>query len=169
MLKAAYIPSLSKDLKILIGLFLIVLSIGFYLGLGFVNHTTENNPKGIIENYNGNDMDENADIMKFRKSKHEIYNILHTHFLSLSSIFFILGLLTFGVPMKPSLRKFLMIEPTLSVLMTFGGIYFLWIGIEWMVYLVIFSGVLMTASYTLAVTLILIALIKGKQKLPKSG
>ena len=150
-MKAGYIASLPKELKLLTALFLMVLSIGFYLGLGFVNHTTNNQAHGIVENYNGNENDVEAETMKFKKSEHEIYNILHTHFLSLSIIFFILGLLTYGTSIHSALRKFLMIEPMVSVLLTFGGIYFLWLDFEWMAYLVMFSGALMTFSYTVAV------------------
>lgn len=159
MLNEGYIADFSKELKVLTTLFLITLSIGFYLGLGFVNHTTNNEAKGIVENYNGNEADETAETMKFKKSKHEIFNILHTHFLSLSVIFFLLGFLLYGVKMNSLWRNFLMIEPLLSVLLTFGGIYFLWQGLEWMAYIVLFSGILMTVSYSAAVLLIFRALL----------
>ncbi len=147
-------------MKLLTAFFLLALSIGFYLGLGFVNHTTNNQAHGIVENYNGNENDEEAETMKFKKSEHEMYNILHTHFLSLSVIFFILGLLTYGTSINATLRKFLMIEPLVSVLLTFGGIYFLWLGYEWMAYLVMVSGILMTLSYTTAALVIFRELIR---------
>ena len=154
MFQAGYLRLFSNELKVLTAFFLITLSIGFYLGIGFVNHTTDSHPQGIVENYNGNEADELAETMKFKKSEHEMYNILHTHFLSLSVIFFLLGLLLYGVPMNSFWRKFLMVEPLLSVMLTFGGIYFLWLGMEWMAYLVIFSGILMILSYTAAILLI---------------
>ncbi|MFD2432292.1 hypothetical protein ACFSO9_01315 [Mesonia maritima] len=53
-----------------------------------------------------------------------------------------------------------MIEPLFSVLLTFGGIYFMWQGFHWMRYIVIFSGILMTLSFTLSVLLIFSQLIK---------
>ena len=34
-----------------------------------------------------------AEVMKFKKSEYEILNILHTHILSISVIFFLLGIL----------------------------------------------------------------------------
>lgn len=160
MLRAGYIASFPKELKVLTAFFLITLSIGFYLGLGFVNETTENKSQGIIENYNGNENDVEAETMKFKKSEHEMYNILHTHFLSLSIIFFILGVLTCGTSINSALRKFLMIEPLVSVMLTFGGIYFVWLGFEWMSYIVMLSGILMTVSYTLAVVLVFRELVR---------
>lgn len=158
MIKAGYISSFSKELKVLTAFFLVTLSIGIYLGIGFVNHTTDGIPNGVVENYNGNENNEAAETMKFKKSEHEMYNILHTHFLSLSVIFFILGFLTFGTQIHPTLRIFLMIEPLISVLLTFGGIYLVWFGLEWMSYVVMFSGILMTASYTVAVLVVFKAL-----------
>ena len=162
MFKPGYISSFSKELKVLTAFFLITLSIGFYLGLVFVDHTTESKPQGIIENYNGNENDETAETMKFKKSEHEMYNILHTHFLSLSVIFFILGLLTYGTSINSTFRKFLIIEPLISVILTFGGIYFLWLGFEWMSYVVVISGFLMTLSYTLAIFMIFKSLIRKR-------
>lgn len=159
MLKAGYITTLPKEIKVLASFFIFTLSIGFYLGLGFVNETTDNKAQGVVENYNGNENNVDAETMKFKKSEHEMYNILHTHFLSLSVIFFILGLLIYGTSINTTLRKFLMIEPLISVILTFGGIYFLWLGVEWMSYIVMLSGVLMTASYTLAVVLVLRQLV----------
>ena len=160
MLQAGFIASFSKELKVLTAFFLITLSIGFYLGLGFVNHTTDAQAQGVIENYNGNEDDPDAEIMKFKKSEHEMYNILHTHFLSLSVIFFLLGILVYGVKMNSFWRKLLMIEPLVSVLLTFGGIYFLWQGLEWMVYVVMISGFLMTLSYSIAILMIFISLFR---------
>ena len=53
------------------------------------------------------------------------------------------------------LKLFLMIEPFLSLVFTFGGIYFLWKEIHWMKYVIMFSGFFMTASYTASVFIIL--------------
>jgi hypothetical protein len=164
MIKAGYLAFLPGEIRALIALFLLGLSIGFYTGLGFVKHTTEASPQGIVENYKGNENNEMADTMKFKKSEHEMLSILHTHLLSLSLVFFILGLLSYGVPMNRSLRKFLMLEPLLSVVLTFGGIYYLWEGLHWMVYLVMFSGFLMTLSYSLAVVAIFRTLLKPVQE-----
>jgi len=157
---AGYLAKLPKELKALVGLFLLVLSIGFYLGISFVDHTTNATPQGIAANYNGNENDALAKTMKFKKSEHEMLNILHTHFLSLSVIFFVLGLLTYGTAATPRLRKFLMVEPLLSVILTFGGIYFLWLGYEWTAYLVVLSGFLMTASFTASVLLVFRELVR---------
>lgn len=154
MIASNYLVTLPSPLKSLIGVFLVVLSIGFLSGLTFVNETTEGTSSGIIENYNGNEENEEAKEMKFRKSDHEILNIIHTHILSMSIIFFILGFLVHGTEADHKLKYFLMIEPLISVLVTFGGIYLIWLGWEWMTYVVMVSGGLMTLSFVGSVVLI---------------
>ena len=43
-----------------------------------------------------------------------------------------------------------MIEPFVSIVFTFGGIYLLWSGITWFKYIIILSGTLMTFSFVIA-------------------
>ena len=155
------IHTFPKEIKLLIASFIIVLSIGFYLGLSFVNETTDTNPTGIEEQYLGNEHDEDALVMKFKKSKREMLTLVHNHILSLSVIFFLVSLLLATTDLSKKWKRFLMIEPFVSLLLTFGGIYFLWLGVTWFKYIIIISGTAMTLSYTLAVIFILKGLLKS--------
>ena len=157
------IYTLPKEIRLLIGTFLIILSIGFYTGLLFVNETSSSTPSGIQENYLGNENDEEAQVMKFKKPEKEMLSIVHSHVLSMSMIFFLLGLVLSITNLPKSLKLFLMIEPFLSILMTFGGIYLLWKDILWMKYIVMFSGALMTISFTVSVLIIWFQLAKSKK------
>ena len=152
----------SKELRLLIGAFIVVLSIGFYIGLLFVGETSSANPNGIEEQYLGNESDENAEVMKFKKSDQEMLTLVHNHILSMSVIFFLVGLILSTTRLNKKLKLFLMIEPFASVILTFGGIYLLWKGMLWMKYIVMFSGTLMTLTYTLSVLIILIQLFQSK-------
>ncbi|MFT6337899.1 MAG: hypothetical protein ACI86M_002266 [Saprospiraceae bacterium] len=147
MITSNYLQYLPIQLKILVGVFLVVLSVGYFSGLAFVENTSGASQSGIVENYNGNEENEEALEMKFKKSDHEMLNIIHTHILSMSIIFFILGGLVYGADINSKLKSFLMIEPLISVLVTFGGIYMIWMGMEWMSYIVMLSGCLMTFSF----------------------
>ncbi|TVZ09480.1 hypothetical protein JM80_2007 [Cellulophaga sp. RHA_52] len=149
-----------SEIKLFIGAFVVILSIGFYTGLMFVNETTGAKPAGITENYLGNEEDEDAEVMKFKKSKREILTTVHTHILSMSFIFFLLGGLVWLTKLPKKLKLFLTIEPFLSVLLTFGGIYLLWSGLLWMKYIIMISGTLMTLTFTLSALVILWQLIK---------
>lgn len=156
------IYTFSKELKLLIGTFLMVLSIGFFTGLLFVDETSSINPNGIEEQYLGNETDEHAEVMKFKKSDQEMLTLVHNHILSMSIIFFLLGLVLSTTQLNKKLKLFLMIEPFVSVILTFGGLYLLWKGILWMTYIVMFSGILMTLTYTLSVLIIFVQLLKNK-------
>jgi len=152
-----------KEIKLLIGAFVIVLSIGFYTGLLFVGETSSANPNGIEEQYLGNEADEDATVMKFRKSEKEMLTLVHNHVLSMSLIFFLLGLILSTTKLNKKLKLFLIIEPFFSVVFTFGGIYLLWKNILWMKYIVMFSGTLMVLTFALSVFIILKQLLFKKQ------
>ncbi len=149
-----------KEIKLLIGAFIIVLSIGFYTGLLFVSETSSANPNGIEEQYLGNEADEDATVMRFKKSDKEMLSIVHSHILSMSIIFFLLGLILSITKLNKKAKLFLMIEPFFSVILTFGGLYFLWKGMLWMKYVVMFSGMLMTLTFTLSMAIILFQLFR---------
>ena len=157
------ILTLPKEIKLLIGVFIMVLSIGFYSGLLFVSETSSANPNGIEEQYLGNEDDEDATIMRFKKSEKEMLSIVHSHILSMSIIFFLVGIILSITKLNKKAKLFLMIEPFFSIILTFGGLYFLWKGILWMTYIVMFSGTLMTLTFTLSVVIILYQLFQ-KQK-----
>ena len=151
---------LPKEIKIFIGAFIIVLSVGYFTGLLFVSQTSTTYPSGVEENYLGNEDDEEATVMKFKKSEREMLTIVHTHILSMSFIFFLLGILVWLTKLPKNIKLFLTVEPFVSVLLTFGGIYFLWTGLIWMKYVVVFSGILMTLTYSISVILVLYQLAK---------
>lgn len=143
-----------KEIKVLIFIFLCTLSIGFYSGISFVKTTTNTTPTGIEQRYLGNEDDENASKMLFKKSEAEILTTIHSHILSLSVIFFLVALIVSTTSIHSTLKLFLMIEPFVSLILTFGGIYFLWKEIYWMKYVIMISGFLMTTSYTISIFII---------------
>lgn len=157
------IHTFPKHIKLFIAAFIIVLSIGYVTGLLFVSETDSTTPDGIEENYLGNEEDEEAKVMKFEKSDREMLTTLHSHILSMSFIFFLLGSILAITSIPKKLKSFLMVEPFISILLTFGGIYFLWKGVLWMKYIVIFSGIVMTGVFLIASISILLQLLKKEE------
>ena len=156
MLKTNSLSELSKEFKYLIATFVIVTSIGFISSIVFVDYSNSTTPDGLVEQYNGNEfIEDDIDIMKFKKSEREILTIIHSHILSMSVIFFLMGFLVCLTSINIKLKLFLAIEPFVSIILTFGGIYLLWLEIIWFKYVVIFSGILMTLSFLLSAFLIL--------------
>ncbi|ULC58644.1 hypothetical protein MBM09_12015 [Flaviramulus sp. BrNp1-15] len=154
------ILNLPKEIKLLIGAFIIVLSIGFYTGLLFVGETSSANPNGIEEQYLGNEDDENAKVMRFKKSDQEMLTLVHNHILSMAIIFFLVGAIISITKLNKKLKLFLIVEPFISVILTFGGLYLLWTGVLWMKYIVMFSGILMTLTFAASTFIILKQLVQ---------
>lgn len=155
MILKGLIYQFPKEIKLLIVAFICTLSIGFYSGISFVRSTTDANPTGIEQRYLGNEEDENATKMMFKKSEGEIMTTVHSHILSLSVIFFMVSLLLSTTAIPQKLKLFLMIEPFFSLVFTFGGIYLLWKDLHFMKYVIMVSGFFMTATYTASIFIIL--------------
>lgn len=156
------IYSFPKEVKAFIFVFLVVLSVGYFTGLMFVEETSSLSSKGIEYNYLGNENDELATEMKFRKSEREMLTLVHGHVLSMALIFFIVGAILSTTDINTKLKSFLLVEPLISIILTFGGIYFLWNGVLWAKYLVMISGTLMSLSYALSVLIIIYQLFQRK-------
>lgn len=151
---------LPSGIKWFIGIFVLVLSIGFSTGLLFISKTTAASSTGLVENYLGNEENPEAEIMKFKKEEREMLTIVHTHILSMSLIFFTMGILVWMTNIPTRLKTFLSTEPLLSTILTFGGIYLMWSGLLWMKYVVIVSGILMSSTFGISVIIVLYQLIK---------
>ncbi len=123
--------SLPPLFRRLLAAFLITASIGFTLGTFFVNHTTQATPSGIAERFRGSEsMGLDLDALpaereiQYEKSPGEMLNVTHTHILALSLLFLAVGgifSLASGIPLR--LKSFLIIEPFVSLILTFGGIW----------------------------------------------
>lgn len=153
-----------SHVKLFIAAFVVVLTVGYITGLSFVRQTDSDTPAGIEENYLGNEEAEDVTVMKFEKGEREMLTIIHTHILSMSFIFFLLGGLVAMTSLPKGLKSFLMVEPFFSILLTFGGIWLMWTGLNWMKYIVMISGILMTAVFITSALLVLHQLFFVKPK-----
>lgn len=141
------IHDLPRYAKLFVTAFVLVLSVGYVTGLMFVAQTDSHTPEGMEQNYLGNEQVESPEVMKFEKGEREMLTILHTHILSLSFIFFFMGALIAITSISARLKAVLMVEPFVSIILTFGGIFLLWKGMTWVKYIVMISGIAMTLCY----------------------
>ncbi len=143
------LSSWPRQLRLLVVAFVLSLNIGFFTGFSFVRLTTSLSPSGIERNYLGNESDLEAEVMQFRKSEKEVLTLIHNHILSLSILFFILGMLVYATNIAPWWKSFLAFEPFVSLVLTFGGIYVMWSGWTWFKFVVMLSGMAMLLSILL--------------------
>ena len=144
--------------------FVITLSFGYGTGMYYLTLTSGVKTQSIEENYLGNEANEAALEMKFKKPEKEVISIIHSHVISFSLIFLAIGGLFLMTSYASGLKSVLVIEPFVSIILTFGGIWLMWQGIAWMKYIIIISGTLMNLAYVVMAALILAALLKPRVK-----
>jgi hypothetical protein len=145
-----------RTLRLFITAFLLVLTVGYTIGLLFVDHTTSGTPVGLSEEFRGTPETSTAAELKYAKSADEMYIFLHNHILSLSLVFLAVGIIFYFHSMPPGLLKdALIVEPFAAILTTFGGIWLMRFVSEYFSWLVLISGISMVGCYVSMVTLIL--------------
>jgi len=142
-------------LKGLIFSFTLVMLFGYAISFSFLNQTTNLSPTGIEENYNGNEDNEEAEMIKFKKSSYEMKTTIHNHMFSMAVILFITGGLVFFTSINETLKKILMIEPFISLIITFGSLLLMWNGASYMRYITIISGIAMHLAFVISLIIII--------------
>jgi len=152
-------------LRLFLTAFVVVLSLGYAVGVFFVDHTTSVSPSGVGEEFTGSPNPETAPEMKFAKSMHEMYVLIHNHVLSLALVFFAVGGIFYFSSLVPDRFKlFLLVEPLLAIVTTFGGIALVrFVAVEFS-WLVIISGISLFACFATMAALILVELWMPKNK-----
>lgn len=140
------IHSLPGYVRAFLFCFTLSLGFGYAMGYKFLVRTTDLQPSGIEMNYNGNENDDEAVEMKFKKSEREMLSIIHSHAISMSLIFFALGAIVSITSISDKVKLWLITKPLISIIVTFGGVWLLWKGVAWMKYIVMVSGIIMTLS-----------------------
>ena len=145
-----------RTMRLFLTAFLIVLTVGYTIGLLFVDHTTSGTTQGLSEHFRGTPENSDSAELKYAKSPDEMYIFLHNHILSLSLVFVAVGAIFYFHSMRPGLLKdLLIIEPFVAIITTFGGIWMMRFVSEYFNWLVLVSGISMVGCYIIMVTLIL--------------
>jgi len=146
-----------RKLKGLFFLTTLNLTIGVGIGLYYVGYTTQYSSNGTVEHFAGSKISEDFDIpAKYPKPFSELLNTTHNHVISMTFIFFIIGgIFYFNSIITGAMKTILIVEPFLSIVMTFGGIWFVRFIHPGFSYLVILSGILMYLSYFVMASIIL--------------
>lgn len=157
--------SFDLPLKRFLTAYIVVLSIGVSLGLSFLNHTTKMTPAGAVEHFNGSN--ENSTDLEFSetyaKSVSELLMTTHNHLIGFSFIFLTIGLIFyFNSIVVGFWKSFLMIEPLVSVFLSFGSLWGVRFINDKFIYITVVSAILMYISYFVMVTVSLYELIFKK-------
>ena len=140
--------------KLLIKYLLICMTFGMMLGIIYVSQNTTLNPKSIQNYYQGEDTNDEF-IEEHGKSLNELLQTTHNHIISFAFIFIITGFLISITSLKDKLKKFLIVEPFISTLVTFSMMFFIKYIDKNFVYVMIVSSTAMYLTYFISVYLIL--------------
>ncbi len=115
--------ALAKPQKLLLTSFLLLLTVGYAVGLLFVELQTSMRPDGIQKQFLGAPEGGDGAELAFEKSPREMLVFLHNHLLGLSLIFLAVGgILSMAAGVHDRLKTLLIVEPFVAILTTFGGI-----------------------------------------------
>ena len=149
---------LSRSLKFLTVAYLIVLGIGVTTGLIYIAATTSMTPSGTIEQYMGNDDEWEP---KQPKEFIDLVSQAHQHIVMFSFIFLSIGFIfNKNSIIKGRLKLFLMTEPFISIVVTFGGFFILRYLTPKFVYAIILSSTLMYVCFYIMMITSIYDLIK---------
>ncbi len=136
---------------------------GVVAGGVFIELTTHLTPEGVEEQYRGlsEEKMETATEMKFGKTAHEMLITTHNHILGLSVLFTVMAFLFLHAGAMSGLRLAIAIEPLVSLVVTFGGLWIVRFVWPPFVYIVILSGTLMIGTFAWMGYRVLSACVRG--------
>ena len=115
------LQTLDSSLKKLLIYYLITLGIGFSLGVLYVYLNSEFSSSGMIEQYVGNNDEWEP---KLPKTLQDLVSHTHEHITMFAIIFLSLALIfAYNNTIKGFWKRFLMLEPFVSIIITFGGFF----------------------------------------------
>ena len=146
---------LPKELKLLVLLFLFSMLFGYGASFMILVDQTSLSPDGIEENYLGNEENETANTIKFKKSKFQMLSSVHSHVFTLSVIFLLTGFLAYFTGLPKKVRLFIIIEPLISLIVTFTSLILMWQNFTTFKYLASLSGALMHGTFIITILLLM--------------
>lgn len=154
-------------LKKFITAYLVVITIGLSLGLYFVNHTTDMTPSGAVERFNGSEETGDDDFSireNYPKPLSELLITTHNHVMGFSFIFGSIGFIFyFNSRLKGFWKSFFMIEPFVSIILSFGSIWLMRFVHPGFVYITVISALMLYFSFYTMVTISILDLWTKKK------
>ena len=82
-------------------------------------------------------------------------NLIHAHAFMIAVLFLLAGFLVYFTGLPLWLKKIFMIEPLISIIITFGSILLVWFDYSSFKYLAMLSGAVMHASFVIILILVI--------------
>lgn len=153
-----------KQLKKLILALLFSLTFGVCIGLGFLYYITSYSPHKAIERYNGSQASDEFEIVEnYPKPISEIFITTHNHVIAFTLIFSVVAIIFYFSSVLNSFWKtFFLIEPFISIVISFGSLWLMRFVNPNFVYLMTVSSSIIYLSYFIMLSLIVYEIIYKK-------
>jgi|TARA_B110001454_G_scaffold218955_1_gene248799 hypothetical protein len=154
---------LERGVRYLIAAFLIVLTIGVTVGIVYVYTTAGIKAQTMADHYYGSSAEDFDIPEKYPKTFEGMLLTTHTHVISFSIIFFLIGtIFHFNSIISGTWKYILTMEPFFATVITFSSLWGIRYIHQGFSYITIFSGVLMYLSFYFLVLVLLYDLILRK-------
>lgn len=152
------------QLKKLILALLFSLTFGICIGLGFLYYTTSYSPQRATERYNGSQASDEFEIAEnYPKPISEIFITTHNHVIAFTLIFTVVAIIFyFSSVLNGVWKTFLLIEPFISIVISFGSLWLMRFVNPNFVYLMAVSSSMIYLSYFTMLSLITYEIIFKK-------
>jgi len=159
--------NLENKIKLFLSVVILTLSIGVLTGLVYLYNTTNLSSSGTIQRLSGSSETSDFDIPdSYPKPISELLITTHNHIIGFSFIFFIVGgVFYFNSIVIGFWKSFLMIEPLISIVITFGSIWLIRFVSTDFVFVAIVSSSLIYISLFLMIVIVLYELAFKKAPL----
>jgi len=150
-----HLSELPSSIRKTLIFFLLTLTAAYCLGLGYVYYNTGMNYVGITEEFRGSEIR-----MEFEKPVGEMFQTVHNHMFGLSLTFLISGIIFYFSSINSGfLKTFIMTEPFLSIVLSFGSFWLIRFHSPAWGWLLIGSSILMGLCFVVQITVALYDLI----------
>ena len=161
------LSQLEPGLKKFLIAFIILILTGTTTGILYLHAKTSLSPSGTTTHLRGdtvNDADSDFEIpASYPKSAEELLLTTHNHFLGFAFLFFLLGgIFYFNSVVSGRLKFFLMVEPFISVFLTFSSIWAIRYLSPYFTYVIIPAAMLTYSSVYIISAIILYDLLRRK-------
>jgi hypothetical protein len=155
------LKNLDQTAKTFLAFFLATIQMGILIGIGYIYFTTNLNPEGTIEHYNGSKIIANEIPEEYPKSLESMILNTHAHVNSFAIISLLIGtIFYFNSIVNNKLKLLLLIEPFISIIVTFSSMWLMRYLNENFVFLVMISSFLMYICWSIMVMVSFYELIK---------
>jgi len=137
------------------------LTVGVCFGLGFLYYTTNYSPEKAIERFNGSEVSSEFEILEnYPKPISEIFITTHNHIIAFTLIFSVVAIIFyFSSVIKNRWKTFFLVEPFVSIVISFSSLWLMRFVNPDFVYLMSLSSALIYISYFIMVGLIVYEII----------